>query len=804
MKQPFVRLCIGAFAVTLATGPWAMAQTISAPYTYPQATQQQCDDNTALWSLWQAIATPGTAPNQNPPLFPLAAIQAALAAVPLSQPLMDPSDLDAGEEYFSPNNSFYMQNWNYTAPQFYSGSTQTGYWQQSGAYAQAANDYENGNFQQSITEFDAIVNGGVSAPDYRAAAAYSAARADFRLGNFADGVMRISKILADPTLAQFWPQSWNLIDRTRAGGDIAPLAAAELLQGAALRQQPSAAICDNQPLQQLGLMAVDGISPTQGLGFEIPDYGWGGNADLVQPGIDYAMAHDPVVNAALLMYKSAATDRKFWGQTKNPLWALSLGSDGNIQDIPALNDAIANVRDSNNWPALTDRARAGVVWLLAMDEAQIWLKAGEQTNALAALSIPTATEKAAFDLPDPSGNITGQVSVPPDWVNQASDMAVNGGAQSLIVQAAVAADHKHSSALDQQPQWQAARQWAIDASTILHQPVADALKPVLVENMGELYEHPILRLTPNKLNGEISLTLLRTLYDDWTSTQLIEFSRRPYVAPADRQAMVGAAWIRAFALRDWHDVYAWLPDVRAAFPQLTPDTDRIQQAWLPTTKRHLALLMALKVPGFVAQPSDGRGMGLPAGTTWGTNVNANDVFAFDDWNPSDGNWWCPAAKNSFGVTVGLFDNAVGPSATLDQVITYPGLNEYTPDDDDLESDFNSAEMGLVPYAPVGRLGDEGAELAAVRATGSSTQRMAEDAVAWGKNSNWLERVTGGDEYLPEALHLAVRATRYACRRPADNGPWSRAAFAMLHDRFPESTWAAQTPYWFGDMTQVGQ
>lgn len=152
--------------IALMIGSGARAQS-SAPYTYPQATQQQCDDDTALWSLWQAIANPPPPPSpspaqqinsapsiftngnvvvavgraaapapetsssaQTPPLFPLAAIEAALQAVPLSQPLMDPSDLDEGEEYFSPNNSSYMQDWNYDAAQFYPGSNQTGYWQE--------------------------------------------------------------------------------------------------------------------------------------------------------------------------------------------------------------------------------------------------------------------------------------------------------------------------------------------------------------------------------------------------------------------------------------------------------------------------------------------------------------------------------------------------------------------------------------------------------------------------------------------------------------------------------------------------
>lgn len=52
-----------------------------------------------------------------------------------------------------------------------------------------------------------------------------------------------------------------------------------------------------------------------------------------------------------------------------------------------------------------------------------------------------------------------------------------------------------------------------------------------------------------------------------------------------------------------------------------------------------------------------------------------------------------------------------------------------------------------------------------------------------------------DQRVPEALHLVVRATRYGC---ADNktGAISKQAFDLLHARYPTSTWAKQTPYWF--------
>ncbi|MEZ5306873.1 MAG: hypothetical protein R2684_06985 [Pyrinomonadaceae bacterium] len=49
---------------------------------------------------------------------------------------------------------------------------------------------------------------------------------------------------------------------------------------------------------------------------------------------------------------------------------------------------------------------------------------------------------------------------------------------------------------------------------------------------------------------------------------------------------------------------------------------------------------------------------------------------------------------------------------------------------------------------------------------------------------------------PELLHLAVRATRYGCH-DANTGKNSKAAFDLLHRRYPKSRWTAETPYWYG-------
>ena len=47
--------------------------------------------------------------------------------------------------------------------------------------------------------------------------------------------------------------------------------------------------------------------------------------------------------------------------------------------------------------------------------------------------------------------------------------------------------------------------------------------------------------------------------------------------------------------------------------------------------------------------------------------------------------------------------------------------------------------------------------------------------------------------VPEALHLAVRATRYGCTDD-ETGQWSSKAFQLLRRRYPKSEWAAKTKY----------
>jgi len=54
-----------------------------------------------------------------------------------------------------------------------------------------------------------------------------------------------------------------------------------------------------------------------------------------------------------------------------------------------------------------------------------------------------------------------------------------------------------------------------------------------------------------------------------------------------------------------------------------------------------------------------------------------------------------------------------------------------------------------------------------------------------------------DPRVPRTLHRVVFATRNACNARSAPGNISQAAYALLHEHFPDSEWAERTPYWYG-------
>jgi len=84
----------------------------------------------------------------------------------------------------------------------------------------------------------------------------------------------------------------------------------------------------------------------------------------------------------------------------------------------------------------------------------------------------------------------------------------------------------------------------------------------------------------------------------------------------------------------------------------------------------------------------------------------------------------------------------------------------------------------------------------------SDERRKLDALEIGPNDlctrvvEWAKR-SPADPRVPEALHLAVKATRYGCRDEKTRQR-SKLAFDILHKQYPDSVWAQQTKYYYGN------
>jgi hypothetical protein len=80
------------------------------------------------------------------------------------------------------------------------------------------------------------------------------------------------------------------------------------------------------------------------------------------------------------------------------------------------------------------------------------------------------------------------------------------------------------------------------------------------------------------------------------------------------------------------------------------------------------------------------------------------------------------------------------------------------------------------------------ELSKLFAIPSGPNYLSDQAIRWGRGHP-------NDSRVPEALHLAVQSTRIGCE-DNETTKFSRAAFQLLHQRYPNSEWVKKTKYWY--------
>jgi hypothetical protein len=231
------------------------------------------------------------------------------------------------------------------------------------------------------------------------------------------------------------------------------------------------------------------------------------------------------------------------------------------------------------------------------------------------------------------------------------------------------------------------------------------------------------------------------------------------LAPSLRRELAIATWVRAGVLGDERTALAVLPALDSLAPELKAQTAAYRGATNPADREFAVVFTLLRFPGL--RPY------VDAGVSRQTPLPQIDSYR--------DNWWC------------AFDNG--------QELTKANLFKI------YEQTYPEDESGAPtppPKSEVKLYGPTFLDAAQRAALESEWKRLS----TIGAGSEYLSRKAleraesrRTDPRVPEALHLAVRATRYGC--PGDQtSALSKRAFDLLHSRYPKNAWTAKTKYHF--------
>jgi tetratricopeptide (TPR) repeat protein len=213
-----------------------------------------------------------------------------------------------------------------------------------------------------------------------------------------------------------------------------------------------------------------------------------------------------------------------------------------------------------------------------------------------------------------------------------------------------------------------------------------------------------------------------------------------------RRDVAQAAWLRAAMLGDTKTADELVPVLSALVPELSSLLNAYLTATTPSAKKFSAIYAWLKFPGL--EPIVDIGIGRQ------TPLSQQDTYR--------DNWWCGAA---FQPTQGENEEE-GPTS-------FTARNTQP----------------LLFVSPVEKT-TAAREWATLNAAGAAPNYISSEVIQWATK-------TPNDPRVPEALHLAVNTTRFGCT-DKETGRWSKSAFDLLHRKYPNTSWARKTKYWFKD------
>jgi len=228
---------------------------------------------------------------------------------------------------------------------------------------------------------------------------------------------------------------------------------------------------------------------------------------------------------------------------------------------------------------------------------------------------------------------------------------------------------------------------------------------------------------------------------------LREAARSTIPAPNLRRDLAQAAFVRAALLDDSETARQASITLASLQPELKAFLGAYDRAATTEARRFAAAFLSLKHPGLRPYVSAGLGRSTPL----------NEIDSYRD------NYWC--AEPPFSLSGPPSEGEGGDDKAKTKTAVPPA--------------FLKPSQGLAAR-----------QFAALKALGTAPNYFCRIAIDWTEKNP-------ADPRSPEALHLAVRSTRYGCT-DKETGRWSKAAYDLLHRRYPNTVWARNTKYWFKD------
>ncbi len=213
-----------------------------------------------------------------------------------------------------------------------------------------------------------------------------------------------------------------------------------------------------------------------------------------------------------------------------------------------------------------------------------------------------------------------------------------------------------------------------------------------------------------------------------------------------RRDLAQATWLRAVILGDTKTADELAPILSALVPELSSLLNDYLSAATPEAKKFAAIYAWLKFPGLEPVVDIGVGRQEP--------LNKQDSYR--------DNWWCGAAF-------------------------HPNEGENESDEEGAVS-FTARDTQPLLFLSAAEKAKAEQELKARAVVTAAPNYIAQQVIQWATKNP-------ADQRAPEALHLAVTTTRYGCSDD-QTGRWSKAAFDLLHRKYPNTSWAKKTKYWF--------